>query len=879
MNKKLPKLPIIVLLSLAVAAIGWQATPVFSAFTPYKIQNTTKAVSLATTQAPIVDVRRFGAKVDGVTNDAAAVQAAIDYATSLSTGASVWIPRGICFLASSIEMKSNVRLFGDGSGSVLKRGWNSGSANGVIQVTGARSNCTIENLLIEGNSGTYSTTSNNGIYGLTGGYSNIQMNRLVIQNCAGASVIFLAAVGAHGSNVSLTNSSILHSGAHGVVFQDYVDNASIIGNYVYRTSLLYADRPGITMGRYAVNQVCSENVVDLNNEALGSSSHGISIDTCSYVVCNNNIVRRLGSANPSYGGYGIEVGFVSFGTFVGNTVDTNSPRGGIVLSGNSANGGKNTDCVISGNTITNSRSDKSTAGGGIYAFVATPDGTTLHERITVASNNVTGCKTGVQLENCRDLTVSGNTVTSCYWSGIYTYQTDRAKVFNNLVYTCNTANSASHAGVRVLLASALQDVEVANNRSTNSGNSGISGYEDLFITVDGSNGTPPITVVAPYDFNPYITGVSNLGSSSKRWNLYATALNSSGATTLSGAVTSTGGFTISTNDVTSPMVLNPVFSDPTATNLGLSSTFVLSAGATQATAAQRALNIVARADGTGGANGSTAMTGVNGEAQSNQTAGTWSGILSGVAGTARAINAGAVTTAAGVSGSIILSSTGNVTSGYGVRAVTPTASSSGVLTTAAGLYAQNQSLSGSTNSYGLLVDAQTQSGGATNVFAALFNGGQVKIESGATGTTALLLNTPASPTARVFQVNVNGTFKAGVNPSGALRGQGLQLDPVSAALTGNTTLSSSSQQVQICDTTSAGFTLTLPLAASAGNGLIFTVVNIGSANTLTVGRSGGEAFITNGSLTGTTVSLTSGQCATFIASTLTSKWIMVSKNF
>jgi hypothetical protein len=337
--------------------------------------------------------------------------------------------------------------------------------------------------------------------------------------------------------------------------------------------------------------------------------------------------------------------------------------------------------------------------------------------------------------------------------------------------------------------------------------------------------------------------------------------------------------TISTSAINPAFTFNPVVTDATATNLGMSGAFVLSAGATQATGANRGINMISRADGTGGANGSGTIVGVNAEGNVNQSSGTWSGIALGVGGLARNTNAGLLSTGVGVQGGIIASSTGNITSAYAVRAITPTASSSGVIVSAGGLHVQNQSLNGSTNSYGILIDAQTLSGGATTPYAILSNGGQVKIESGATGTTALLLNTPASPTVRILQVNVNNVFKFGVNPSGAVRAQGIQLDPVAAALTGNTTLSSSSQQVQFGDTTAGGFTITLPLAASAGNGLFFTITNIGSANTLTIARSGTEAFITNGNLTGTTVTLTSGQCATFMASTLTSKWIMISKNF
>jgi polygalacturonase len=55
------------------------------------------------------NIRDFGALGDGVTNDAAAIQAAID-AAHQNGGGTVFVPAGATFLSGSIVLKSNVEL-------------------------------------------------------------------------------------------------------------------------------------------------------------------------------------------------------------------------------------------------------------------------------------------------------------------------------------------------------------------------------------------------------------------------------------------------------------------------------------------------------------------------------------------------------------------------------------------------------------------------------------------------------------------------------------------------------------------------------------------------------------------------------------------------
>jgi hypothetical protein len=89
----------------------------------------------------------WGAVGNGVTNDYAAFQAAID-ATS-ATGRALRIPANYVFLVnSSLSLPANTVLVGDGPKSVIKRGATLATGNGLLDIVG--SNVRLANFLIEG---------------------------------------------------------------------------------------------------------------------------------------------------------------------------------------------------------------------------------------------------------------------------------------------------------------------------------------------------------------------------------------------------------------------------------------------------------------------------------------------------------------------------------------------------------------------------------------------------------------------------------------------------------------------------------------------------------------------------------------------------------
>ncbi len=144
---------------------------------------------IITKGGPKVDVRAYGAKGDGITDDTAAIQAAHN---SLSdTGGILYFPSGT-FLGH-VTLKSNVHIEGSGiNASILKlpNGANTDviTTNGFAALTGTDSmggvnRVTIENITIDGNKAGNSTG-----YGIRKYGAQWNVHDVVIRNCASGGI-------------------------------------------------------------------------------------------------------------------------------------------------------------------------------------------------------------------------------------------------------------------------------------------------------------------------------------------------------------------------------------------------------------------------------------------------------------------------------------------------------------------------------------------------------------------------------------------------------------------------------------------------------------------------------------------------------------------
>ena len=108
---------------------------------------------------PVVSVTDYGATGDGTTDDTAACQAAIHAAEAVTVGiATVYFPTGVYVVEPLYVESSNVRVVGDGKGSMLRLApgtYNPSDSIGVLNFHGTAmerlSGCSVERVAVDGN--------------------------------------------------------------------------------------------------------------------------------------------------------------------------------------------------------------------------------------------------------------------------------------------------------------------------------------------------------------------------------------------------------------------------------------------------------------------------------------------------------------------------------------------------------------------------------------------------------------------------------------------------------------------------------------------------------------------------------------------------------
>lgn len=124
----------------------------------------------------------YGAKGDGVTDDATALQNALN-AAALAGGGIVFLPRGTYIVGTTITVPANVRLEGAGWMTTILKAKNSSNIvvlEGANYATTGTKNGAIEHLAIDGNKANNSST-----VGLKFQSQNFYFNKVIALNCNG----------------------------------------------------------------------------------------------------------------------------------------------------------------------------------------------------------------------------------------------------------------------------------------------------------------------------------------------------------------------------------------------------------------------------------------------------------------------------------------------------------------------------------------------------------------------------------------------------------------------------------------------------------------------------------------------------------------------
>ena len=330
------------------------------------------------------NVKDYGATGDGVTNDTVAIQAALNAATA-SPPSVVLFPPGTYVVSTQLAVGSGTALTGYGA-TLFKA---AGSTGHVIRgVTGAV-DVKVMGLTINGNKA--ANTSGHGI-AFVG--TLLSSQRLLVADCT--------IINTYQSGIQITSCK----------------EAKVVSNFIYDSA-----RTGIE-----ILNLC-EDVSITGNHVKRSGSANVAIAGL-HILVSNNVLEDAGE-NPlapadNVTGYGETNKYF----VVNNNVCKNGGNHGIHLGGN--------DHVISNNHVYNATND------GV--FLGNPVGVAdMITGFTISGNRTVDCRRGVDIVNCENGTVSGNSVSSSGQFGIYLRQCIGVSVDGN-VFTGSVNNGIRATG-------------------------------------------------------------------------------------------------------------------------------------------------------------------------------------------------------------------------------------------------------------------------------------------------------------------------------------------------------------------------------------------------------------------------------------------------
>ena len=373
--------------------------------------------------AQTVSVKDFGAVGDGVTDDTAAIQAALD------SGCEVYVPEGTYLLNSNVTVSSEMLLTGEGRGNSHFSGAGKFILQGSLQV---------ENI----------------------GFLNTNEHIEIATNAVGATTFGYIRV----DKCLFNNSSTFSIVTEGVNRDVFVEEVSIL-NSVFN---------GNGAGSGAIDIRASHRVANIHNNIIEDYNNGggcgairlgqltTSADNNCYSHITNNYIDNISSIGGTGSTYGIQV-IKGFMNIIGNTVrnlinDAKDDCEGIYASGFSSR--------IIGNTLVDAGASEAqiTVKGGSKCNVI---GNYVFQ--TAGRNRAPG----ITIQNASGSICQGNIVINPYKRGIWI---DGANVPRDVLIDGNFIQNVENDGTGrtflgvtagIYLAAAGDQVRVTNNQIKN----------------------------------------------------------------------------------------------------------------------------------------------------------------------------------------------------------------------------------------------------------------------------------------------------------------------------------------------------------------------------------------------------------------------------
>ena len=225
-------------------------------------------------------------------------------------GGEIVILDGTYNISSSILLnKNNTKISGNGKSTKFVRGWDSSSEEGIINISAVDGGCTIENIYLDGNSGTYGNTNNAGIFTST---DNNKISGNIIGNSSSAILlsgnkeivtdnhIFDSDIGINlsGSNSCIVSDNILSNvESKAISLSDSLYN-NIISNSCNRGNNTESDYTEIQYSIYLSGS--SSNNLITNNMIMGKDVIDTTGNKTNTVIYNKYDDSSSGEASLSF---------------------------------------------------------------------------------------------------------------------------------------------------------------------------------------------------------------------------------------------------------------------------------------------------------------------------------------------------------------------------------------------------------------------------------------------------------------------------------------------------------------------------------------------------------------------------------------------------
>jgi parallel beta-helix repeat protein len=389
----------------APSAIGSHTVKAVSVADPTKSDSTMVSISGGCAPAPtsslVVSVRNYGAKGDGVTDDTAAIQSAMDVVGG--TGGTLSIPDGTYLVNSTLNSNKGLLVRSNMTiklsyGAVLKAIPNNSDTYAVLYLPRV-SNVIIIGGTVEGERSKHSGTS--GEYGMgiwVASSQHIVIEGVTVKECWGDGFFIGGSLGSQ--DVTLCNVVSDHNRRQGLSLEKA--DGVVIRHSTFKNTAGTSPEAGIDLepeSGETVNNVLIQGCTFTNNAGGGLqvcvaiSNTGTAFTT--NVVADGNVFTGNGLHAADGGSRGgIQVSNCAGNHFTNNLIQNNNGSG-ILLRDNANN------TVLTGNTVSGT-----TGSSGDGIFVGSPC-----TGFTITSNTVTNnAGYGIYLYSGAAGSVSGNTL-------------------------------------------------------------------------------------------------------------------------------------------------------------------------------------------------------------------------------------------------------------------------------------------------------------------------------------------------------------------------------------------------------------------------------------------------------------------------------------